>query len=144
MRLHRCDSWEERNKDETVLFSDVFHWNDSTTFPVDHLGEREWFRRCCADWRNRPKRISMFGWYDVLVLAVVLFAFILYENSQRPVRRYWVAILGTCCVGVSLGLPLFLLMKETNGNQRRGWTLATGAHNFRCRWQQTARANCFP
>ena len=65
-------------------------------------------------------RISMFGWYDVLVSAVVVFAFILYENSQRPVRRYWVAILGTCCVGVSLGLPLFLLMKETNGNQIRG------------------------
>lgn len=68
----------------------------------------------------RQSRISMFGWYDVLVSAVVLFAFILYENSQRPVRRYWVAILGTCCVGVSLGLPLFLLMKETNGNQIRG------------------------
>ncbi|MDP7406703.1 MAG: DUF2834 domain-containing protein [SAR324 cluster bacterium] len=65
-------------------------------------------------------KISMFGWYDVLVSAVVLFAFILYENSQRPVRRCWVAILGTCCVGVSLGLPLFLLIKETNGNQRRG------------------------
>ena len=65
-------------------------------------------------------RISKFGWYDVLVSAVVLFAFILYENSQRRVRRYWVAILGTCSVGVSLGLPLFLLMKESNGNQRRG------------------------
>ena len=34
----------------------------------------------------------------------------------------WLAIAGTCVIGVSLGLPLFLLMREME--PRRGSTLA--------------------
>lgn len=57
-------------------------------------------------------RISAFAWLDVIVSAVVLLGFILYEGRRLNIRRLWFPILGTCAVGVSFGLPLFLLMRE--------------------------------
>lgn len=57
-------------------------------------------------------RISAFAWLDVIVSAVVLLGFILHEGSRNKMKRLWLPILGTCIVGVSLGLPLFLLLRE--------------------------------
>jgi putative effector of murein hydrolase len=56
-------------------------------------------------------RINTFASLDVIVSAVVLFVFILYEGSRTKMKRLWLPILGTCAVGVSLGLPLFLLLR---------------------------------
>ena len=49
---------------------------------------------------------------DVLVSSVVLWTFIYHETRTRPVRLWWLPILGNLLVGVSLGLPLFLLLRE--------------------------------
>jgi len=57
-------------------------------------------------------RIGAFAWLDVLVSAVALIAFILYEGRKIGMKRLWLPILGTCLVGVSCGLPLFLFMRE--------------------------------
>ncbi len=57
-------------------------------------------------------RMSLFAWADVLVSAVVLIAFIRHEGRRASVPSLWLPIAGTCAVGVSLGLPLFLLMRE--------------------------------
>ena len=57
-------------------------------------------------------RMSLFAWVDVLVSAVVLIAFIRHEGRRASVPGLWLPIVGTCAVGVSLGLPLFLLMRE--------------------------------
>ena len=57
-------------------------------------------------------RMSLFAWADVLVSAVVLIAFIRHEGRRASVPGLWLPIAGTCAVGVSLGLPLFLLMRE--------------------------------
>ena len=57
-------------------------------------------------------RISAFAWLDVIVSAVVLVGFILYEGYRNKIRGLWLPILGTCLIGVSCGLPLFLLMRE--------------------------------
>ncbi|PZT53280.1 DUF2834 domain-containing protein [Paenibacillus silvae] len=57
-------------------------------------------------------RISAFAWLDVLVSAVVLIGFIVYEGKRVGIKYKWIAILGTLTVGVSLGLPLFLLLRE--------------------------------
>ncbi len=57
-------------------------------------------------------RIGAFAWVDVLVSAVVLISFILVEGSRQRMRRLWLPVLGTVTVGVSLGLPLFLLQRE--------------------------------
>ena len=57
-------------------------------------------------------RMSLFAWADVLVSGVVLIAFIRHEGRRASVAGLWLPIAGTCLVGVSLGLPLFLLMRE--------------------------------
>ncbi|MXY24436.1 MAG: DUF2834 domain-containing protein [Acidobacteria bacterium] len=57
-------------------------------------------------------RMAMLAWADVLVSAVVLIPFVLREGRRLSVAGLWLPITGTCLVGVSLGLPLFLLMRE--------------------------------
>nr|WP_244725526.1 DUF2834 domain-containing protein [Paenibacillus mangrovi]MCJ8012697.1 DUF2834 domain-containing protein [Paenibacillus mangrovi] len=57
-------------------------------------------------------RIGSFAWMDVLVSAIVLIGFILFEGKRRGMRFLWLPIVGTLVVGVSLGLPLFLLLRE--------------------------------
>lgn len=57
-------------------------------------------------------KIGAFAWMDVLVSAVVLILFIQLESARIRMKKGWIPIVGTCTVGVSLGLPLFLLMRE--------------------------------
>ncbi len=68
-------------------------------------------------------RISMLAWFDVLVSAVVLVAFIRTDGRRESVSMLWAPIAGTCLIGVSLGLPLFLLMRERAMRRDRGDTL---------------------
>lgn len=55
-------------------------------------------------------RVGAFFGLDVIVSAVVLAVFVLAEGKR--VRRGWLALVATAAVGVSLGLPLFLYMRE--------------------------------
>ncbi|MCI0356703.1 MAG: DUF2834 domain-containing protein [Acidobacteria bacterium] len=57
-------------------------------------------------------RISAFFGIDVIVSALVLFVFIGVESSRRRIRTWWLPTLATLTVGVSLGLPLFLYLRE--------------------------------
>jgi hypothetical protein len=57
-------------------------------------------------------RSSAFFVMDVLVSAVVLIVFIRVESSRLNVRRRWIPMLAVLTVGVSLGLPMFLYMRE--------------------------------
>lgn len=57
-------------------------------------------------------RISAFFGMDVLVSAVVLIFFLRREGKRLGVRHLWLPILGTLTVGVSLGFPLFLYLRE--------------------------------
>jgi hypothetical protein len=54
---------------------------------------------------------SFFGW-DVIVSSLVLWAFVLYEGRRLEMARLWAPIAANLLVGVSLGLPLFLYMRE--------------------------------
>ena len=56
--------------------------------------------------------MGAFAWLDVLVSAVVLIAFIMLEGRRIGMQMLWVPIAATLTVGVSLGLPLFLLLRE--------------------------------
>lgn len=56
-------------------------------------------------------RISSFFALDVIVSAVVLFAFVFAE--RRSVRHLWAPIVATLAIGVSCGLPLFLYLRES-------------------------------
>ena len=59
-------------------------------------------------------RIGGFFGMDVLVSAVVLISFIQREGQRLGVRHLWLPIVGTLTVGVSLGFPLFLYLRESS------------------------------
>ncbi len=58
-------------------------------------------------------RISAFFALDVIVSAIVLLLFIQSEGRRLRVRLLWLPMLGTVFVGVSLGLPLFLYLRQS-------------------------------
>jgi hypothetical protein len=57
-------------------------------------------------------RVSAFFGMDVLVSALVLLVFMRVENARLNVGRRWLPVLAVLTVGVSLGLPMFLYMRE--------------------------------
>lgn len=57
-------------------------------------------------------RIGAFFGLDVLVAAIALLAFIIWEGRRRNMRMLWLPIAATLTIGVSCGLPLFLYMRE--------------------------------
>lgn len=57
-------------------------------------------------------RIGGFFGMDVLVSAVVLIFFLRREGKRLAIHHLWLPIAGTFAVGVSLGLPLFLYLRE--------------------------------
>lgn len=60
-------------------------------------------------------RLSLFAWLDVVISAIVLLIFIAVE--LRKVRHAWLAIAGTLSIGVSFGLPLYLLLRELSNKR---------------------------
>jgi hypothetical protein len=60
--------------------------------------------------------VSAFFGVDVMVSAVVLAVFVWAEGSR--VRLRWLAVVATLAVGVSLGFPLFLYMRERELERR--------------------------
>ena len=59
-------------------------------------------------------RIGGFFGMDVIVSAVVLFVFIKVEGGRLEIKNLWIPVIATLVIGVSLGLPLFLYMRQLN------------------------------
>jgi len=57
--------------------------------------------------------VSAFAWADVVVSAVALLCFMAHEQSRRRVRHLWAPVVALVTVGVSLALPLYLLLRES-------------------------------
>jgi hypothetical protein len=57
-------------------------------------------------------RIGGFFGLDVIVSSIVLWTFVIIEGRRAGVKRLWAPIIANLAVGVSLGLPLFLYMRE--------------------------------
>jgi hypothetical protein len=57
-------------------------------------------------------RISAFFGLDVIVSAIVLISFIQTEGKRLGMRLLWLPIVSALLVGVSLGLPLFLYLRQ--------------------------------
>ena len=57
-------------------------------------------------------RIGGFFGMDVLVSALVLFVFIGVEGRRLAIQKRWIPVAATVAAGVSLGLPLFLYMRQ--------------------------------
>jgi hypothetical protein len=64
-------------------------------------------------------RLAAFGWLDVVVSALALFVLILTDGRKKQVSHLWLPIVGTLTVGVSLGLPLYLLLQEIRRDAAR-------------------------
>ena len=56
--------------------------------------------------------VSGFFGLDVIVSAVVLWVFVGSEGRRLGVRGLWAPVAASLLVGVSLGLPLFLYLRE--------------------------------
>lgn len=61
--------------------------------------------------------ISSFAGWDLIVSGLVLFVFVGVEGRRLGVKPLWAPIVATLIVGVSLGLPLFLLLREVRLRQ---------------------------
>ncbi len=57
-------------------------------------------------------RVSAFFAGDVIVSSVVLWALVAIEGRRARMRHLWAPIAANLTVGVSLGLPLFLYLRE--------------------------------
>jgi hypothetical protein len=57
-------------------------------------------------------RIGAFFGMDVIVSALVLFVFIVVEGRRLAMRHLWLPFVATLAIGVSLGFPLFLYMRQ--------------------------------
>ena len=57
-------------------------------------------------------RIGGFFAWDVIVSSVVLWALVFIEGRRAGMRHLWAPIAANLAVGVSLGLPLFLYLRE--------------------------------
>ena len=57
-------------------------------------------------------RIGGFFGMDVIVSSMVLWVLVLTEGRRVGVRHLWAPIAASLAVGVSLGLPLFLYLRE--------------------------------
>jgi hypothetical protein len=68
-------------------------------------------------------RISAFFALDVIVSAIVLLSFIQSEGRRLRMRLLWLPTLGTVFVGVSLGLPLFLYLRQLELDRTAGLKL---------------------
>jgi Protein of unknown function DUF2834 len=63
--------------------------------------------------------ISGFFGLDVIVSSVVLWIFVLTEGKRQQMKHLWLYLVCNLTVGVSLGLPLFLYMRERKLAQRQ-------------------------
>jgi uncharacterized protein DUF2834 len=57
--------------------------------------------------------VSGFFGVDVIVSSVALWAFVAIDGRRHGLKHLWAPIAANLTVGVSLGLPLFLYMRES-------------------------------
>lgn len=57
-------------------------------------------------------RIGAFFGLDVVVSAFVLFVFVFAEGRRLALSLLWVPVIATLLIGVSLGFPLFLYLRQ--------------------------------
>ena len=59
--------------------------------------------------------VSAFFGADVILSSLVLGVFVVVDARRHGVPHPWAPILGNLLVGVSLGLPMYLYMRERKG-----------------------------
>lgn len=62
--------------------------------------------------------ISGFFGMDVIVSSLVLWVFVVVEGRRVGIKHLWAPVAASLAVGVSLGLPMFLYMREAGLESR--------------------------
>ena len=62
-------------------------------------------------------RISAFFATDVIVSAIVVFVFVAFERNRLG-NKWWLPVVAVLTVGVSLGLPLALYLRESSAESQ--------------------------
>lgn len=62
--------------------------------------------------------ISGFFGMDVIVSSLVLWVFVVVEGRKGGIKHLWAPVAANLAVGVSLGLPMFLYMREAKLESR--------------------------
>jgi len=89
------------------------YWQFVPWVAANGLNLRLFFQQLFAN------RIGGFFGMDVFVSALALLVFVRVENSRLRMRGRWLPLLAVLTVGVSLGLPLFLYLREGKLEQDR-------------------------
>jgi hypothetical protein len=64
--------------------------------------------------------VSSFFALDVIVSALVLWVFVASDGRREGTRPLWAPVVASLTVGVSLGLPLFLYLREARRDAAAG------------------------
>ena len=56
--------------------------------------------------------LATFAWLDVIVTVVVIVVMVMNEGRNHKIKRLWIPIIASFVGGASVGLPLFLYMKQ--------------------------------
>jgi hypothetical protein len=64
-------------------------------------------------------QVASFLSADLILSSLALWVFIYFEVQKRPIDNWWLVILANLVVGVSLALPLFLLLREMSAIPER-------------------------
>ena len=56
---------------------------------------------------------------DLLLSAVVAFVFVGRDGKRLGINKLWLVILGTCLIGLSFSLPLYLYFREGKAEARQ-------------------------
>lgn len=57
-------------------------------------------------------QVASFLSADLAVSSLALWAFIYFETRKRPIPYWWLPLVANFAIGLSLALPLFLLLRE--------------------------------
>lgn len=85
---------------------------------ISFLREHGWAPRLFIEQLFANPVSGLFG-MDVLVSSVVLWVLVAVEGSRARMKHLWAPVVANLAVGVSLGLPLFLYLRE-GSLERRG------------------------
>src|ERR1044071_3384772 len=61
--------------------------------------------------------VSGFFGMDVIISSLTLWVFVYSEGTRLKMQHLWIYVVCNLLVGVSLGLPLFLLMRQAKLDQ---------------------------
>lgn len=90
------------------ILGTVLPYSQFVPFLVEHgLDIQLFFEQLFAN------RISSFFGMDLIVSSLVFWTFVFWEGSRLGMKNLWVYVASNLLVGVSLGLPLFLLVRQS-------------------------------